>query len=193
MYQPLKISAHVGPIAKSLVQHLDMLLGDVHSMLRLPLNEEGLTHGCNFAAALVLLELIGGVSSTLFQSAGGSGERYKQLLEKYYPWDAEGETQPGKAARELYKFWRNPLAHELGISGKRSAIGKNGYPEDVLEKIEVLPTPPAKTLQHIPTDDRVHLSVEALYWGTRVMIQRLMDDPRMMKKAEAYLKKKFKV
>ncbi len=193
MYQPLKMSRHVGPLAKGLVQHIDMLLGDVHSMLRLPLSEEGLTHGCNFAAALVLLEVIGGISATLFQATGGSGERYKQLLEKYYPWDAEGETQSGKAARELYKWWRNPLAHELGISGKKGAVGKNGYPEDVLERLEVSPTPPSKTLQLIAADDRVHLSVETLYWGTRVMIERLMEDPHMIKKAEAYLKKKFKV
>jgi hypothetical protein len=104
MYQQLKVDSALPPTVKGLIQHLDMLLGDVHAMMRLPLQEEGMTHGCNFAAAVVLLELIGGVSSTLFQASGGSGQRYKLLLENYYPWDAEGETQPAKAARELYKF-----------------------------------------------------------------------------------------
>jgi hypothetical protein len=193
MYRPLKISPTITPSIKRLVQHLDMLLGDVHSMMRLPLQEEGMTHGCNFAAAVVLLELIGGVSSTLFQSTGGSGERYKLVLENYYPWDAEGDTQPAKAARELYKFWRNPLAHELGISGKKGGIGKAGHPEDLLEKLELSPAPPSRTLKFISTENMVHLSVEALYWGTRVMIQRLTEDPKMMKKAEAYLQKKLKI
>ena len=193
MYQPLKTSPDVTPNVKRLVQHLDMLLGDVHSMMRLPLQDEGLTHGCNFAAAVVLLELIGGVSATLFQGSGGSGQRYKDLLRGYYPWDAEGETKPGGAARELYKFWRNPLAHELGISGKKGGIGKGGgLPEELVEKLELSPTPPSRTLQIIPTEDMMHLSVEALYWGTRTMVQRLLNDAKMLKKAEGYLKKKLK-
>jgi hypothetical protein len=104
MYQPLKVPIDLAPIIKVLVRHLDMLLGDVHSMLRLPLQEEGMTHGCNFAAAVVLLELIGGVSSTLFQAPGGSWLRYRQLLERYYPWDAEGEDDHATVSEELYKL-----------------------------------------------------------------------------------------
>ena len=37
----------------------------------------------------------------------------------------------------------------------------------------------------------MNLNVDALYWGTRVMIQRLTGDAAMMKKAEAYLAKHF--
>src|SRR5260370_39171640 len=117
MYQPLKISPTTPPVARRLIQHLDMLLNDVHAMFRLPLKEDGLTAGCNFAAAVVLLEMIGGISVTLFQHSGGSGERYKTLLERYYPWDAEsaGPARPvvhrlaaSAAAYQRYKFWRNP-------------------------------------------------------------------------------------
>lgn len=191
MYQPLKICRTPARV-KRLIQHLDMLLGDVHAMFRLPLQEDGLTHGCNFAAATVLLEIIGGVSSTLFQHDGGAGERYKTLLRNYCPWDVEGCEDPADASKLLYKFMRNPLAHELGMGGKRGSIRKNGFPEDVIERLELSPTPPSKpTIELIPRDDTLHLNVDVLYWGTRVMIQRLTEDVGMMKKAEAYLSKQF--
>lgn len=191
MYQALKISSDTPDRVLRLIQHLDMLLGDIHSMLRLPLKEEGLTHGCNFATATVLLEIIGGISSTLFQGGGKVGERYKKLLHDYYPWDAEGHTDPAAAAEELYRWWRNPLAHELGISGKKGGIGKsNGLPEDLVEKLELSGTPPpGSTLQYNASENVVHLNVDSLYWGTRVMIQRLTEDAAMMTKAEEYVSK----
>jgi hypothetical protein len=36
-----------------------------------------------------------------------------------------------------------------------------------------------------------HLSIEGLYWGTRVMIERLTRDAKMVKIAAAYLSKKL--
>ena len=172
---------------RRLIKHLDMLLGDVHAMLRLPLKEEGLTHGCNFAAATVLVEIIGGVSATLFQHSGGPGEKYKTLLRNWYPWDSEGVTDHAVASHMLYKFMRNPLAHELGIAEKKGGIGKsNGLPEDLIERLELSPAPPSnRTIQWIPSEDILHLNVDTLYWGTRVMIQLLTEDAAMMKKAEA--------
>lgn len=191
MYQALRIGPHTPIRVRRLIQHLDMLLGDVHAMLRLPLNEEGLTHGCNFAAATVLVEIIGGVSSTLFQHSGGPGEKYKTLLRNWYPWDAEHVGDPVAASHLLYKFVRNPLAHELGLGGKKGGIAKsNGLPEDLIERLELSTVPPSnRTIQSIPSENILHLNVDTLYWGTRVMIQRLTEDAATMKKAEAYLRK----
>ena len=193
MYRPLRISPDTPARVRRLIEHLDMLLGDVHAMLRLPFKEEGLTHGCNFAAAIVLVEIIGGVSATLFQHSGGTGEKYKALLEKWYPWDAEGRTDPAAAAHLLYKFVRNPLAHELGIGKRRGGIGKsNGLPEDLIERLELSATPPPNPTIQSPSEDILHLNVDTLYWGTRVMIERLTESAPMMKKAEAYLTKKIR-
>jgi hypothetical protein len=192
MYQPVRISPDTPARVRRVIEHLDMLLGDVHAMLRLPLKEEGLTHGCNFAAATVLVEIIGGISSTLFKHRGGSGKRYRALVERYYPWDLEGRADLSQAAHQLYRFFRNPLAHELGMGGKKGGIGKSGFPEDLLERLELSPGPPSSgAIQSIPSEDMMHLSVDDLYWGTRVMIQRLTEDVSMMKKAEAYLEKQF--
>ena len=52
-------------------------------------------------------------------------------------------------------------------------------------------TPSRPTIQLVPSDDTLHLNVIELYWGTRVMIQRLTEDAAMMKKAEAYVSKHF--
>jgi hypothetical protein len=193
MYQPLTINQHTPAGVRRLIQHLDMLLGDVHAMLRLPRQEDGLTHGCNFAAATVLLEIIGGVSSTLFQHDGRSGDKYKTLLRTYYPWAAQGCCDPASASKLLYKFFRNPLAHELGIRRKKGGIGKsNGLPEDLIEKLELSPTPPLNPpIQSDATEEVLTLEVDALYWGTRIMIQNLTEDAPMMKKAEAYLRKQL--
>jgi len=190
MYQALKFNPNIPPQVKRVIQHLDMLLKDVHAMMRLPLRkEEGLDAGCNFAAAVFLLEIIGGISTTLYQSPGGSGQKFKGLLENYYPWDIEGITDKTKASNELYKWLRNPLAHALGIGGK-GGIGKQGFPEDLLEKLELSTSPPPnKTLQSISAADMLHLSVDSLYWGMRIMISRLTDDAVMMNKAESFLSK----
>jgi hypothetical protein len=189
MYQRLKISPLTPATVRRLIQHLDTLLTDVHAMMlkrKTFLPPEGTFV---YASAIVLLEIIGGISSTLFQHKGSSGEKYKKVLEYYYPWDVEGRTDPAQAAYELYEFWRNPLTHELGMrGGKKGGIGKQGFPEDLLEQFELSSTPPLNpTLQAIPSENRIDLSVDALYWGTRVMIHRLTTDASMMQKAESYL------
>lgn len=56
-----------------------------------------------------------------------SGERFKALLAKYYPWDLEppGGADATTGPHLLYKAFRNPLAHELGILDK--TIGGSWY------------------------------------------------------------------
>lgn len=94
---------------------------DVHTMLRLPLREQGLTAGCNFAITHMLLASVSGISTTLFNptpdASGASGKLFMQCLTKFYPWDVE-KGLPNKLddlADSLYNEFRNPLAHNLGI------------------------------------------------------------------------------
>ncbi|MBI3610200.1 MAG: hypothetical protein HY204_05810 [Nitrospirae bacterium] len=191
MYQPLKINSATPKHTRRLIQHLDMLLKDVHAMFRLPLKEEGLTAGCNYAAAVFLLEIIGGISATLFQGTGGSGKKFKAVVQNYYPWDLESRTDNASATEELYHFFRNPLAHALGMGDRKSGIEKDGLPEDLLEKLELsTSTPLYPTLHSMPAEGSLNLNVGALYWGVRVMITRLTDDVAMMTKTEAHLSNK---
>jgi hypothetical protein len=188
MYQPLKINPATPALARRLIHHLDVMLKDAHAMFRLPLKEEGLTAGCNYAAAVFLLEIIGGISTTLYQGPGGSGQQFKTVVKDYYPWDLEGRSDRAQAANDLYKLFRNPFAHQLGIEGKKGGIGKQSFPEHILEKLESLTTAPLNpTLQSNPAEDMLSLSVDSLYWGIRVMILRLTNDAPMMASTEAYL------
>lgn len=145
------------------------------------------------------MEIIGGISTTLFQGKrkGTSGDKFKTVLEKYYPWDLEGCLDSRQSTEDLYDFFRNPLAHNLGMKNKKTkkdgryniGIGKQSFPEDRLEKFELSETPPFKntTLRLMPDINTLKLSVEQLYWGVRVMITRLTDDAAMMTEAEDYL------
>ena len=79
-------------------KHLSMQFGDVRSMLRLPIPEQGIIDGagyggCNFAVATVLCNLVSGISVTAFRPSSlnnnriSSGRVFRQLLENFYPWE----------------------------------------------------------------------------------------------------------
>jgi hypothetical protein len=92
-------------------------------MMRLPIPVQELGAGCNFAAATFLLDLIS--FPIIVQRPGGSGVRFKAVLEKYYPWDMEpvGGFDAKIGSKVLYDIFRNPLVHALGLSRERMAIG----------------------------------------------------------------------
>ena len=101
-------------------EHLSMQFGDVRAMLRLPLPEPGLEHGCNFAVTDRLCSLISGISVTIFMPSNlvggehiGSGETYRQLIENFYPWALTVDRR--EAVEVLYNIIRNPFAHSLGV------------------------------------------------------------------------------
>jgi hypothetical protein len=96
-YQQIQISDQTPEILRRFIrEHIDMQFGDVHCMLRLPMPEVGLTHGCNFAATSILLNLISGLSTVFYKREGSAGARFRGLLREFYPWD----LQPSGAARE---------------------------------------------------------------------------------------------
>ena len=118
-YTPLTVASTTPERVKSVIRSLENhYFSDVHTMLRLPLPEQQLTAGCNFAIAQVLAAVISGVSVTLHREEGRSGTRFAKLLESHYPWAIEpgNKVTPKEGARILYVPIRNPLTHDLGLN-----------------------------------------------------------------------------
>ncbi len=195
-YQPLDINPSTpAKVIDFIRRHVDMLFHDVHCMLRLPIPAQNLDAGCNFAAATYLLDLISGISTALYDGRGGSGVRFKAIVEKYYPWETEpvGGVTAKAGSEVLYNVFRNPLVHALGLGKAHVAITKsNGLPEDLLEALECSMTRPAvgsyeATIKVHRADNGMDLVVDGLYWGIRVMVRRLTDDLALMAKVATQL------
>ncbi len=198
-YRQLNIGSKF-PLIKKLIERLeDHYLRDVHTMLRLPIPDCSLPAGCNFAIAQTLLATIAGVSSTLYPRNGTDYEKFKTLLKDYYPWKHE-PTNPimaDDAASILYGTFRNPLVHDIGLDLKQRSKTQNviiermvtisGFPEETIEQIEYT----SKRYQMPATitrrDDATVLLVEALYWGTRCMIENLVAKCSSLEQAESML------
>ena len=202
-YQTVSIPAHTLPRVTALIRRLeDHYFRDVHCLLRLPVPNYRLTAGCNFAIAQVLMSVVGGLSTTLYARGGESGRRFKKLLIDYYPWDLEPShtVTPQQGAEVIYSVFRNPLAHNLGIDvGKKARTpavkvkrlgtkgGKRGLPEKTIELLERADGRVTMSATVTLRSDATVLLVEALYWGIRVMIERLVNDGPRMSCAETYL------
>ena len=74
--------------------HVDIHLHDVHAMLRMPLPESEVHAACNFASSVVLLNVISGLSVTLYSERGtqGTGPLFLDLATQFYPWDLEPQN-----------------------------------------------------------------------------------------------------
>jgi hypothetical protein len=141
-----------------------------------------------YVPALFLLEIVGGLSTVLYDHPSTkSGERYRALLTGYYPWELEprGGADGSTGPYLLYKAFRNPFAHALGKPDR--TIGGLGlmaitFPERELEALELSPTrtPLASRTLDINPDGRPSLHIPGLYWGLLRMIYRLTDDAAMM-------------
>jgi hypothetical protein len=130
-YIPLDINPHAPTKVTDFIRrHVDMQFHDVHCMLRLPIPAQRLDASCNFAAATFLLDLISGISTALYDGPGRSGERFKTVVESYYPWDLEpsGGVSAASGSDTLYKVFRNPLVHALGLGKDSVGIAKSGLP-----------------------------------------------------------------
>jgi hypothetical protein len=177
---------------------------DTHCMLLLPNREADLEAGCNFAIAQVLLNVISGISTTLFAQAGRTGVLFKQLLNEFY-WtnDPPGGLSFSEATAILYDDFRNPLVHALGFrlrhdrdthsrrterSERRFQIERFAkVDEPFLRDLESGHRPPiGPTLE--ATGNVITLRPEGLYWGTRQMIEALVGDEARMNAAEEFLR-----
>jgi len=205
-YRRLDIDTSAPESVRGLIKHIeDLSFSDVHSMLRLPISNYGITAGCNFAITHVLMSIIGGVSTTLYKQEGKVGTRFKCVLEDYYPWDLEpsGILPKKDAACAINEVFRNPLTHNLGIDVKKKSKGlivkvkrlktqsrggrNRGLTEKQIENLEVSKTRPNMPATVTKTSQETVLLVEGLYWGIRRMIERLSADRRRMFDADAFL------
>jgi hypothetical protein len=54
-------------------------------MFRLPLPDQNIKAGQNFAIAQILMAVIGSVSTTLYDQEGETGDLFKGLVEEFFP------------------------------------------------------------------------------------------------------------
>jgi hypothetical protein len=120
-YRPLTLPADFPAECKRVIDEgIEPAFADVHAMLRLPLPSAGLRAGCGFAVTQVLLAVVSGASVMLYSHKGKSGKLFCDFLNDHYPWDdepeREGLAKGDPAAKVLWKEYRNPFAHDLGLS-----------------------------------------------------------------------------
>lgn len=204
-YQPLVLSPTTPPVVQRFIRgQLDMQFHDIHCMLRLPLLEHDLGAGCNFASANVLLAIVSGVSALLTSSldtTGKSGALFKKILLDYYPWDVQSPegSVVERSIDHLYQYFRNPLAHSLGIKTKGNfqvavAKTKEGLSEADIEQLENSLSSPGSAISYTPITlnneqiERITLNIPSFYWGVREMVKRFSGDASQMQKTEAALR-----
>ncbi|MBI5135790.1 MAG: hypothetical protein HZA24_00475 [Nitrospirae bacterium] len=119
-YRHLPYETISNPEFRKVFHHADMLFHDVYGMFKRP-EVDGGGGGCNFSIALVLLCVIDGFGSEVYPTRVDShgkpikpGDRFKGFVrDKLLPQATWRDTDPNKAAEDLYKQFRNPLVHAL--------------------------------------------------------------------------------
>jgi hypothetical protein len=181
--------------------HLFMQLDDVRSMLRLPLEDLGLTGGCNFAATATLFNVLLGASQVLYSGRGliNQGERFKAFLVRYYPWEPTATDEVKRqTAGELWEV-RHLLAKSLGrftTRGRsRLKIDKGPLSGQQVDALDTSLTRPSSlapvALRREPKEGQI-LSVAGLYWGTVQLLRNFLRDADEVQQAEVRLKAPLK-
>lgn len=192
-YKPLTQVASTPPLVNQLIRNLEKnCFSNIHTLLALPvLNVTGAKNR-NFAITQLIVAAISGISVTLYAHNGSSGKRFKNLLIEYFPWDEEPDNGVSRedASETLYSVIRNPLTHDLGIDIENKRKGKKIVLKRKITSIEKLeslerPTPLSPTIRI--TNDKTVVLIESLYWGTRKMTERLLEDKSRMQNAENFL------
>jgi hypothetical protein len=186
-------------------RQIDMQFADLTTMLRLPQKQIGLDGGCNFAAARLCFDLMAGASVLFYDASiealherGRRGQRFKTLVATFYPWlpgtdDAVGE----EAARLLYDWARNPLAHALGVVGPAATgatdpvpiffASKGALEPDQIAEIEeprIRPRWLDPTIRHAGGNIYT-LFVPSLVWGIHRMLENVFADVTQAERADA--------
>jgi hypothetical protein len=206
-YQELTLDPTTPEVIERIIREgLEPQLRDLHALLRLPIEQIGLVSGCNFVACHTLLAILSGISVMLFNQRGGSGELFNRLLnEIYWPIDPPFGVEPKDASYILYKEFRNPLTHSIGISIEHNRGQRKIEPRQnqfVIEKVGGLEEGAIEAIErsrdrprHIQTlrvaNGRTVLLVEGLYWGVRRTIEILTRHHDLMDQAEVFLKPAF--
>ena len=204
-YKPLELDPATPTRVKQVVASLENhYFADVHTMLKLPRPERKLTAGCNFTIAQVLAAAISGLSVTLYAHSGAKGKRFQSLLVDYFPWSREPASgvTPQRGAETIYSVFRNPLTHDLGLDLEKKPktpqvkikrlASKNkttGLSERQIAALENTQQRPSMSAAVTVREDATVLLVEAVYWGTRCMVEALTRDKVRMATAESFLAK----
>ena len=202
-YQSLNLDPSTPPRVKRLIRKLEkQSFKDVHTMLRLPIPNYRLNTGCHLAIAHVLLAAVGGISTTLYRRGKRDNQRFKGLLKDYYPWHLEPKqyVSNSEAARIIYKVFRNPLTHDLGLDLRGRSRGikvkvkrierhnqRGGWTEKRIERLEKDSQRPNMSPAVTVKSHKKVLLVEALYWGLRRMVEAMTRDTQLMARAERFL------
>ena len=174
-FQRLSHGPVVAPQVMYIINKAEEYLEDVHTFLKLPIPQLGLSAGGNYSIALVLFGIIDGASKTLYPiTSKESDPQFVTLLTDYYPWGDEPDQDSVKgrqAAEYLYYCFRNPLTHNLASrppddpKHQRARIykvekWKSGHIEEELEAFEKsVDRPPIRgellsaTVRYRPSDD----------------------------------------
>jgi hypothetical protein len=140
----------------------------------------------------------------LYDQKGGSSARFQGLLVDYYPFATEPPMAPPPdvEARALWSVFRNSLAHDPGFdvekkaktpetkllrSTTKTASGTRGLTERMIERLETSDSRPGHEATVIIRQHATVLSVDTLYWGVRIMAQRLLTDQPRIARAQAFL------
>ena len=184
---------------------VEPLLGDVHRMLAMPPEAYARPSGRQMQQpiALVLLATVAGVSSKklLHVPAGepsGDGDRFRRCLTRFYPWDLDPPSGvlAEEASQILYKTFRNPLVHFLGMSKSgtpKIRIGR-GHPggdgNSRIEDLERMSEKPYSEPCLVVTPDRATITMwlEPFYWGVRILVERWSRDFEQVSAADAKLR-----
>jgi len=166
-----------------LSRHFDMQVEDVRSMLRLPIEEQGLNGGCNFAAVNILSDLVAGCSVLFYcpsieglTTPGDRGKRFKRLIEDYFPSNPLG---PAETAKALYAVVRNPLTHALGVGEERVLVAKDRLTAEQITELEEATKRPAWCPPPVSRADGVYtVDARGLYWAFHRLLHNLFAAPQ---------------
>ena len=185
-YTPLQLPKSAPhSIGHQIKMAIEPQLRAVHAMLRLPIEtDSGLDADCHHAVVEVLLSVISGVSVVpdKLKSRGDRGKCFQSLLETHFPWerDVENAVVDGEAARILWNYYRNPLAHTLGFNpaaqGERVVVAKGPLKEADIEALEKSTSRPYGSATLTRDGQEIRLLAKALYWGVRRTVHRVATE-----------------
>jgi hypothetical protein len=194
-------------LKKLLKMQIDMQINDVRTMFQLPKHEVGLDAGCNFAITAILLNIISGSSVLFFNidptnpisvfKSGKRGERFRGLLEKYYPWVGDDDLPTQECIELLYGQTRNPLTHSLGLDkpiNRQIVLSKEAITITQINELEDSQSRPPwaqKTIIRLKSTgsyEELAISIPALYWGVHRLLHNLFSDSIQVGSAELLAK-----
>ena len=201
-YVPLDLSKSLPDSVRTAIGiGVELQLQDVHWMLATPVGKSSDVSPCRqlqLPIALVLLATVAGVSKTLFHIHKEKRDRvrFEECLSRYFPWDIDPPTGVSSecAAKILYKVFRNPLIHSLGLHKSGHPVVRIGQvfrgaddPEKGIEDLERLTVKPASEPCLVVTPEKMDLWLDPFYWGVRKLVERWSYDDTQVSLADEKL------